>query len=58
MNMKNKFCKHEYERVQESDYTIADKTSLARLNSNLELVRCRKCGAKKWIYKQTLGGDE
>ena len=52
MNMKTRFCKHEYVRVQESEYTLADRTSLARLNGNLELVRCRKCGSKKWVYKK------
>ena len=52
MNMKTRFCKHEYARVQESEYTLADRTALARLNGNLELVKCRKCGSKKWIYKK------
>ena len=35
MNMKTRFCKHEYVRVQESEYTLADRTALAKLNSNL-----------------------
>ena len=52
MNMKTRFCKHEYVRVSVSEYTLADKTSLARLNCNLELVKCRKCGNKKWVYKK------
>ena len=52
MNMKTHFCKHEYVRVQESEYTLADRTALARLNGNLELVKCRKCGLKKWVYKK------
>ena len=52
MNMKTRFCKHEYVKVQESEYTLADKTSLARLNNNLELVKCRKCGCRKWVYKK------
>ena len=55
MNMKTRFCKHEYVRVPEYEYTLADKTSLARLNGNLELVKCRKCNSKKWVYKK-MGG--
>ena len=56
MNMKTRFCKHEYVRVPVSEYTLADRTSLARLNGNLELVKCRKCNSKKWVYKKNRYG--
>ena len=52
MNMKTRFCKHEYEVLPLEKYSYSDKVALARLNKNLVLVRCKKCGTKKWVYKK------
>ena len=49
---------NEWKIVPLKDYNLRERTSLARFNSNLILIENKKTKERKWVYKQTLRGDE
>lgn len=47
-----------YRIVPFEEYNLRERTSLARMNSNLVLIEDKKTKKRKWVYKQMLGGDK
>lgn len=43
--------KHEWRIVPREQYTLKEKTSLAIMNPYMQLIECKNCKTRKWVYK-------
>ena len=44
-------CHHEWQVVPEEKYTVKDRLSMGRLNPMMQLIECKHCKIRKWVYK-------
>lgn len=51
MRLRFNTCKHEWQPVPLDKYTIKDKLSLGRMNPMMQLIECKHCKVRKWVYK-------
>lgn len=51
MRLRFNTCKHEWQPVPLDKYTIKDRLSLGRMNPMLQLIECKHCKVRKWVYK-------